>query len=540
MSEPQPLARSLAGIARIVAAATLLSKVAGLVREQVNAAVFGVGAAYGAYQYAGIIPSFFLVLLGGINGPFHSALVSVLAKRTDEEAAPLVETISTLVGSILLVVTLAVIVGAPVLIDLIAPGLQKTAQDSQVRALAIQQLRLMAPIVWFGGMIGIGFGTLTAANQYWLPSISPLISSTATIAGVSLFALFFNGQGDSSQYALTGGVVLAGATLAGTILQWLAQVWVQGKAGLGKLRLRFEVHQPGVQQVLGVMGPAFFASGMLQINVYTDMFFTSFLLDPAGAVAALNFANLLVQAPLGILSSMILVPLLPTFSRLTEPQDWPALKQRIRQGLLVSAIVMLPLAALTMALALPIVQVVYERGAFDPSASRFVATILGAYAVGMFVYLGRDVLVRVFYALGDGTTPFRLSLVNIGFNALFDLLLYKPLGAAGLVLATVAVNIVSMLILLKLLDQKINGLPWREWSVPLLGLTLGSFVAGIASWGTLTGLQQLLGPGGLWVNGLQLIGSALIGLVVYTWIAVQMKLPEVHWVSHRIRQRLSL
>lgn len=489
MSEPQPLARSLAGIARIVAAATLLSKVAGLVREQVNAAVFGVGAAYGAYQYAGIIPSFFLVLLGGINGPFHSALVSVLAKRTDEEAAPLVETISTLVGSILLVVTLAVIVGAPVLIDLIAPGLQKTAQDSQVRALAIQQLRLMAPIVWFGGMIGIGFGTLTAANQYWLPSISPLISSTATIAGVSLFALFFNGQGDSSQYALTGGVVLAGATLAGTILQWLAQVWVQGKAGLGKLRLRFEVHQPGVQQVLGVMGPAFFASGMLQINVYTDMFFTSFLLDPAGAVAALNFANLLVQAPLGILSSMILVPLLPTFSRLTEPQDWPALKQRIRQGLLVSAIVMLPLAALTMALALPIVQVVYERGAFDPSASRFVATILGAYAVGMFVYLGRDVLVRVFYALGDGTTPFRLSLVNIGFNALFDLLLYKPLGAAGLVLATVAVNIVSMLILLKLLDQKINGLPWREWSVPLLGLTLGSFVAGIASWGTLTGLQ---------------------------------------------------
>jgi putative peptidoglycan lipid II flippase len=81
--EPQPLTRSLAGIAKIVAVATLLSKVAGLVREQVNAAVFGVGAAYGAYQYAAIIPSFFLVLLSGINSPFHSAMVSFSKQISD-------------------------------------------------------------------------------------------------------------------------------------------------------------------------------------------------------------------------------------------------------------------------------------------------------------------------------------------------------------------------------------------------------------------------------------------------------------------------
>ncbi len=92
--------RSLAGIAGIVAAATLISKVFGLVRTQAIAAVFGVGVVADAFNYAYVIPGFLLVLLGGINGPFHSAIVSVLAKRPKSEAAPLVETVTTFVGDL--------------------------------------------------------------------------------------------------------------------------------------------------------------------------------------------------------------------------------------------------------------------------------------------------------------------------------------------------------------------------------------------------------------------------------------------------------
>ena len=159
---------------------------------------------------------------------------------------------------------------------------------------------------------------------------------------------------------------------------------------------------------------------MLQINVFTDLFFASGIV---GAAAGLGYANLLVQTPLGLISNALLVPLLPTFARLTAPEDRPQLIDRIRQGLMLSAASMIPLGGLFIALGGPIVALVYERGAFDASAAQLVTGLLMAYGLGMPAYLGRDVLVRVFYALGDGTTPFRLSLAGIGLNVVFDWLL---------------------------------------------------------------------------------------------------------------------
>ncbi len=537
MSESSKPSRSLAGIAGIVAIATLISKVFGLVRQVAIAAAFGTKAAYGAYQYSSIIPGFFLILLGGINGPFHSAMVSALAKRDKAESAPLVETVSTLVGGVLLGVTLVLMALAPQCIDAIAPGLHLTAHGMEVREIAIQQLRIMAPIVWFAGMIGIGFGTLNAADLYWLPSVSPLLSSVTIVAGIGALALTLGDKMGQSEYAALGGIVLAWAALIGTILQWLVQVWAQHKAGLSRLRLGFDFKQSGVKDVMKVMAPALFASGMLQINVYTDMFFTSFLPNPGAAVSALDYANLLVQTPLGILSNMILVPFLPVFSRLSDPKDWAELKTRIRQGLLLTAIAMLPMSALIIALATPIVRVVYERGEFKLGDSNLVAVVLMAYAIGMFVYLSRDVLVRVFYALGDGDTPFRISIVNIFLNALFDFILIKPLGLPGLVLATVSVNVISMIALLWSLDRKLNGLPLREWALPFMGLAIGSGLAGLASWGTLLASQTFLGTNGLFVLIGQLSLSGLVGLGVFALVASRLKLPEVDLFVGRLRQR---
>lgn len=538
MTETPTPKRSLAGIAGIVALATLISKVLGLVREQAIAAAFGVTAAKTAYDIAGIIPAFFVVLLGGINGPFHSAMVSVLAKRRKEEVAPLVEAISTIVGALFLVITIVLIFIAPFCIDLLAPGLGRTAQGLEIRAIATQQLQIMAPMVWLAGMIGIGFGTLNAADLYWLPSISPLLSSLAIVVGVAVLGLSLGHEISTPQYALLGGMVLAFGSLAGTILQWLMQFWAQIKAGLGRFRLRFDFRDPGVKDVLNVMAPALFSSGMLQINVVTDLFFTSFLPNAAEAIPSLGYANLLVQTPLGILSNMILVPLLPAFSRLTDPENWGGLKRLIRQGLLVTAIAMLPLGGLMIALSKPIVSIVYERGAFKPETTQLVAPVLVAYSIGMFVYLGRDVLVRVFYALGDGNTPFRISIVNIFLNALFDFLLYKPFGIAGIVLATVSVNVLSVIALLWILNRRLNGLPLLSWSFPIIGLTLGSIGAGVFSWATANFIQQSLGQPSFLSHLLQVTIAGAVGLAVFAVFAMQLRLPEVDMFANRIRQRI--
>lgn len=533
---PKPK-RSLAGIAGIVAIATLISKVVGLVRQLAIAFAFGVGTAKAAYDISAIVPSFFLILLGGINGPFHSAMVSALAKRRKEDSAPLVEAVSTLIGSIFLIVAIAVFVFAPFLIDLLASGLQQTAQGLETRAIAIQQLRIMAPIAWFAGMIGIGFGTLNAADQYWLPSISPLLSSLTLIIGIGIFLITAGTQATNPNYALIGGMVLAIGTLAGTVLQWLAQFWAQRQSGLGQFRVRFVWNDPGVQEVFRVMGPALFSSGMLQINVIIALTFAAYLPNAVAAIASLDYANLLVQTPLGILSNMILVPLLPVFSRLADPSQVDQLKARIRQGLLITAIAMLPLSALIISLATPIVRVVYERGAFKPEATQLVASVLMAYAVGMFVYLGRDVLVRVFYALGDGNTPFKISVVNIFLNALFNFLLYKPFGIVGIVLSTVGVNILSVLALLYFLHKRLNGLPLLEWSYPIFGLTASSILAGTASWFVSNTIANLSGLNGFFLALLQLSIAGLIGLGVFALLASQLRLPEVDLFTDRIRQR---
>jgi putative peptidoglycan lipid II flippase len=534
VSESKKSSRSLVGIAGIVAVATLISKVFGLVRQVAIAAAFGVGPAVDAYNYAYVIPGFLLILLGGINGPFHSAIVSVLAKREKEEAAPLVETITTLVGGVLLIVTVFLIFFADPMIDLVAPGLMRTSEGLYIKSIAVQQFKIMAPMALLAGLIGIGFGTLNAADMYWLPSISPLFSSVALIGGLGIFALQVGDKITEPKYAFLGGLVLAWGTLIGAILQWLVQVWTQWQAGLGKLRLRFNFKDPSVKEVTKIMLPATLSSGMLQINVYTDLFFASYIPQ---AAAAMGYAGLLVQTPLGIISNVILVPFLPIFSRLTDPENWGELKDKIRQALIFTGLTMLPFSALMVTLALPIVRVVYERVAFNKEASQFVTPVLMAYAIGMFVYLGRDVLVRVFYALGDGETPFRISIINIFLNAVFDYLLVNVLGAPGLVLATVAVNLISMVWLIVLLDKRLNGLPWAELGLPFIGLTMASIFTGFVSWGTLKLTQYFFGSNGLILLLIELGIASFAGLGIFALLVIPLKLPEVDMFVARISQR---
>jgi putative peptidoglycan lipid II flippase len=538
VTESKKPTKSIASIAGIVAAATLISKVFGLVRSQILAAAFGNGIAAEAFAYAYGIPGFLLILLGGINGPFHSAIVSVLAKEKDKsQVAPIVETITTIVGIILLGVSILIFCFASNAIDIYAPNLTHSAdavRGALVRQSAIEQLQIMSAMAVLAGLIGIGFGTLSSADFYWLPSISPLLSSFSTIIGVGVLAIYLGRDIMLPEYALLGGKVIAITVLIGAILQWLMQVITQWRVGLGTIKPRFEWRRQGVKDVLKILGPATFSSGTLPINLFVDLSFASGIV---GAASAMTYSGLLVQTPLGIISNIILVSLLPEFSRLTDPQNWTQLKERIRQGLMLTGIAMMPLSAMMMALALPIVKTVYQYGAFKAEDSQLVGSILIASSLGMFIFLGRDVLVRVFYALGDGSTPFKISMVNIFFNFLFDYLFWKPFGAAGITLSTVCINLISFSVMLFLLDRRLNGLPWRGF-LPLMGVFLASVVTGGVTWGVSYGWQQFVPVSNTITLLMQLALSAGIGFGVFIAIVSQLKLPEFDKFVGQIRQKL--
>jgi putative peptidoglycan lipid II flippase len=284
---------------------------------------------------------------------------------------------------------------------------------------------------------------------------------------------------------------------------------------------------------------------MLQINVFVDLFFDSGIV---GAAAGLGYANLLVQTPLGLISNALLVPLLPVYARLTAPADRPELIGRIRQGLMLSSASMLPLGAVMVALAGPIVALIYQRGAFDAGAARLVGGLLMAYGVGMPAYLARDVLVRVYYALGDANTPFRWSMAGIGLNAIFDwLLVGGPLpgrtlvfpslnfGAPGLVLATVSVNVITCLALLLALQARLGGLPLRVWARDTLLLTAAAVVGGLLAWGLANGVRW---PAGLVGHLLQTGLGTGFAFAAYGLLASLAGVPEARDLVQGLKRRL--
>lgn len=529
MSTDSKTKKSLAGIAGIVAVATLISKIFGLVREQIVAAAFGVGAVVNAYAYAYVIPGFLLILLGGINGPFHSSLVSVLAKRNREDAAPLIETITTLVSTILLIVTILLVIYADKFIDLLAPGLTPS-----IREMAILQLQIMAPLAVFAGLIGIGFGSLNASDQYWLPSISPLFSSLTIVIGVGGLFLFLGDAINAPEYMQFGSIILAGTTLAGGLWQWLAQQATQIKLGISTLKLRFDWGREGVNDVMKVMAPATLSSGMLHINVYTDLYFASYI---ENAAAAMRYANFVVLTPLGIISNMILVPFLPIFSRLATPDNWDDLKLRIRQGLVLTALTMFPLTAIFMALSNPIVKIIYERGVFKSADSAIVAPVLFAYGVGMFFYLGRDVIVRVFYALGDGQTPFKVSIINIFINVVLDYILVKDFATQGLVFATIGVNIFSMVVLIWILHKRLNGLPLKQWFFIFSALVVATIISGFSCYKIHDFFMSLWGNQTFFLEVINLLTSSVLALIIFFLITMQLKLPELEILFSKITSK---
>ena len=534
------MARSLKGIALVVTLGTLLSKAGGLVRQLVIAAAFGVGAAYDAYNYAYVLPGFLLILLGGINGPFHSAMVSVLSRRPREEGAHILAALNTTVSALLLVVTVLLVLAADPLITLVGPGL-----SPQLHEIAVVQLQVMAPMAFLAGLIGLGFGSLNAADEFWIPAISPLMSSLALMLGVGLLWWQLGGQIGAPSFAMLGGLVLAAATLVGALAQWLIQLPALMRQGLARFKLVWDWNHPGVREVWRVMGPATLSSGMLQINVFTDLFFASGIV---GAAAGLGYANLLVQTPLGLISNALLVPLLPTFARLTAPEDQPQLLARIRQGLMLSTASMVPIGALFIALGTPIVALVYERGAFDSSAAKLVAALLMAYGLGMPAYLGRDVLVRVFYALGDGTTPFRLSLAGIGLNVIFDWVLVggptpwgnqSPFnfGASGLVLATVAINVLTCLMLLLVLKRRMPAMTLIPWGMDTTRLLLAGVLTGCIVWGMSLGVDWPLG----WFGLLARVGiPSLLGLAFFGLMGSAFGVAEVQEIGTMVLRRMRL
>lgn len=540
-------------VAGVVGTASAAAKMIGMVREMAIASCFGIGAAVDAFSFAFILPGFFAALLGGINGPFHSAVASAMMRtRGRKEKAEIVEKVASISFLALGAISLLTCALAEPLIDLAAPGLVLSGGQGLItRQVAILQLRIMAPSAIFAGMTGIYFGALAASGSFVLPAISPAFSSLSVLACVVAYAA------SNSQNVFAGGAALAVGILAGSMVQWVVQASLIARRKIGNpLRLRiYDVrHDPVIMEVLAVLAPAVVASGMLQIATYTDLYFASFL---PHAAASLGYANLLVMAPLGIVSSSLLVPILPMFAGLVGQEDWEGLAQQLKTALVISVAATLALASVLIPLAEPIVRWVFERKAFDASASAMVIPLLVCYSVGAPLYLVRDVLVRAFYALGSGNTPFVISGAAISANVVLDWLLTKHyhLGAPGLVVATVTCNGASAVCLYRLLAKKVQEVNDVNLARPLVVLLLVAIASSTLTYFFHDFLRPCLSrlalslmgalSGGrmpsltiYWMaDGASICAAVLVGFLSFLGLARQLGIEEAHLLVRTLGQK---
>lgn len=435
---------SLFNAAKLIALVTIISKFVGFLRDIIIAKYYGAGLVSDAYFYAYQIPALAIIILGGVGGPFHSAIVSVFAKfipqdgqNADEKANKLYNTFLTSSFIVFMVLGLLIFIFAEPIMKIIISG-----GSQNLISLSVLHLRIMSPVFVIGGIIGIYYGILITFKEFLLPNLSPVIMSLVIISGVML------ATND------TNGIILASATTLGALCQFGLQFPKVRQLGF-RIQPNFAFkNNPEFRQLLELLFPAILSSTVGQIYVYADMFFASKLTE--GAWSAIGYANRIFQFPVGILVTAFLVPLFPLFSSLVGKGQFDDVRKYFNKGIGVLNFIAFPMLVCIIILAHDGVYLVFQRGAFGESATNMVTLALIYLGFGIIPYVFRDCITRVYYAFNDSKTPFLIAVSSIVLKVIFNMLLTERFGIAGITMSTTLVTLVNATWLGLLLKKKID------------------------------------------------------------------------------------
>jgi putative peptidoglycan lipid II flippase len=458
---------------RLVAILTIVSKLMGFVRDVVVAEVFGTGAISDAYNYAYLYTGNVLVLFGGLGGPFHSATVAILSREKGKpDSGQLMAQVLIATVLLLSIIAAAMFILAPLLVQRQAEGY--AAGDPAAHKLFIDQtvlqLRWMSPLIVISGIIGITYGILNVYERIFWPSLSPLIASVAIIIGVKVFV---------DPHA-PDALPLSLATMVGAFGQLFVQM-----PDLLKCKLPWRLSltpDPQLKEFLMMLGPACVGTLVGQLTTYVDAFFTGKMQGTGDWTAIIN-ANRLVQLPLGILATAMLVPMLPRFSALAQENDNAGIKLDYKKAFQFLIFLSMPLAALLTTLPEPIVTVLFKRGNFTAGSVGLVGEALWWLAPSIMCYLGRDLVTRVFYAFKDSKTPFLVAAIAIAVKYALDWFFVVKChwNVGGISLATSAITVLNLGLLTFFLRRKIGRLGTSTMLKPVAIMLVGGIVCGALS-----------------------------------------------------------
>ena len=441
----QSASRRVAFSTIIVMAATLASTILGFGREVLNARFFGASGDMDAFLAATVVPT---ILFGLFNGALVSALVPIFSEYfvtdREEDAWRLA---SSLIASITIGLSIAAAAGAyfaPVYVPWFARF------HGHRLAEAIVMTRWLMPCIIATSLSGIVAAILNAYHRFAATALQGVVANLVTI----LIVIFY------FQRLGIGALVIG--TLAGAFAQLLVQV--PAFMGLRRFRLAFDLNHPGMHRLLAVLGPIGIGSAAGQVALLADRYFASGLNE--GSIAGMNYAVKLVGFPQQIFVSAIATVIFPMFASQFASKNRAATRRSIAVGLKIVLFLTVPSAIGLCMLAGPIVQTLFERGAFTPEATVLCASLLPYAAVGLVALAGNVILTRYLFACNAVRETIVVSVVTVIVNILFSLLWLPSLGARGLLLANAVSQTLQTVALALIVWRKIGGFDVRGvlWS----------------------------------------------------------------------------
>ena len=486
---------SVARNAGVISLAVTASRVLGLVRDQVFAALFGAGLQYDAFLTAFRIPNLLRDLFaeGALSAAFVTTFTQVQQTKGSEEAFRLSNRVAT---ALMLVLSAICVVGwifARSIVYWLAPGFYDVPGKAE---LTIHLTRIMIPFLLLIALAAKAMGILNARNKFAIPAIAPVFFNLGSVIG-GLFLGFTVGP----SLGLSPIEGMAFGTLVGGFLQFAVQWPSLRRAGF-RYRPMLDFYDPGVRQIMRLMGPAIIGTAAVQINVFVNTNFASEIVDPAtgavlnGPVSWLSYAFRFMQFPIGVFGVAIATAALPPLSRSTSNPDYVEFRQTLAHSLALVFLLCIPSAVGLVVLGRPIVALVFEHGKFTSFDTVQTANALAAYSLGLAGYAAVKVLSPAFYALNDARTPMLISVGSIVVNFVMNSLLVGPFGHVGLAFSTSTVALVNFLLLAVFMRRRLGRLGGRRLAATVFrviaascGMAAGAwFASELLSWLPLRGL----------------------------------------------------
>jgi len=513
-----------------ISLATLVSRVLGLARDQVQSYYFGAGAVTDAFYAAFRIPNLLRDLFaeGALSSAFVPTFTVERERNGIERGWQLANRILTAMVILLGSLGLLTAVFAPSILRLYVAGFEPGKME-----LTITMTRILAPFLLFVALAAVAMGILNTCGRFFLPALAPAWFNFAAILGVVLLFPVFRSAG------IPTGLTLAVGAMIGGILQFLVQVPALRREGF-RFRPEWNLGDPGLRRVAALMLPATFGLAATQLNILVDTALASGLGD--GPITWLSMAFRLMQLPIGLFGVAIATANLTRVSRDVAAGDREGLRLNLAASLRAAALLTLPASAGLIALREPIVRILFERGLFSPADTGKTAAAVLCYALGLYAYSVVKIQVPTFYALGDTRRPVVASATavalkiaaNFALLALFPRLGWDPFLA--LATTTTLAAWTNLLLLTRGLRGHLGPLRGTGVLPTTLKLAALSATMGVACALAHTGLEGWLPGGGFWGLALRLLAAMLLGMALTLFGAHRMNLPEAALLWERLRR----